>query len=337
MSGAVEVFLDDTPGETRGIVARGGRYERLIIHREDTPPQHRLGARCVGRVAAVEPAFGAAFVDLGAGEPFGFLPGKTVKQGDRVEVEVTAEPRAGKGPTLKRLGAGEGKPRLLAAGPDVAARLAMIAPGAPVQTGRDAVAASLEAEEEARPTTAVFPPWALDLAVERTRAMVAVDIDFAAVPGRDAGKGRAAANREGMAQAARLIRLKGWGGLVAIDLVGAGLNGEVILKEARAAFTDAGAAFGPLSRFGVLQLSLPWTQTPVEEVLGADPATTRAIDAVRRLRQALLSDTTAPRGIVVCAPGDVDRIAPLVARLGPRAAVRADAALADGRVRIDMG
>ncbi|RZJ96875.1 MAG: RNA-binding protein [Brevundimonas sp.] len=337
MSGGVEVFLDDTPGETRGIVARGGRYERLIIHREDATPQYRLGARCVGRVIAVEPAFGAAFVDLGAGEPFGFLPGKAVKQGDRIEVEVTAEPRGGKGPALKRLGAGEGAPRLLAAGPDVAARLAMIAPGAEVQTGRDAIAASLEAEQEALSTTAVFPQWALDLAVERTRALVAVDIDFAAVAGRDAGKGRAAANREGMAQAARLIRLKGWGGLVAIDLVGAGLNGEVILKEARAAFTDPGAAFGPLSRFGVLQLSLPWTQTPVEEVLGADSAMTRAIEAVRRLRQAILSDTATPRVTLACAHADLERIAPLAARLGPRAAVTADPALAVGRFRIDMG
>ena len=333
----VEAFLDDTPGETRGIVARDGFYERLIIHRENTPPQHRLGARSVGLVTKVEPAFGAAFVDLGAGEPFGFLPGKVVKSGDRIEVEVTAEPRGGKGPTLKRLGAGEGAPRLLEPGADMAARLAALAPGAAVQTGAVAIEASLAAEEEALATTAVFPQWALDLAVERTRALVAVDIDFAAVAGRDPGKGRAIANRQGLIQGARLIRLKGWGGLVAVDLVGAGLNGEMILREARAAFDGPGVAFGPLSRFGVVQLSLPWAQTPVDEILGANSEQTRAIDAVRRLKQALLSDTRSARAILACAPADAARIFPLAARLGPRAGVQTDPALAPGRFRIDMG
>lgn len=332
----VEAFLDDTPGETRGIVARAGLFDRLIIDREDATPQHRLGARSVGLVTKVEPAFGAAFVDLGAGEPFGFLPGKAVKQGDRIEVEVTAEPRGGKGPTLKRLEAGEGAPRLLQPGPDVAARLAALAPGVEVQTGSAAIEASLAAEEEALAITAVFPQWALDLAVQRTRALVAVDIDFAAVAGRDPGKGRAIANRQGMIQGARLIRLKGWGGLVAVDLVGAGLNGEVILKEARAAFDAPGVAFGPLSRFGVLQLSLPWTQTPLDEVLAADPDQTRVVDAVRRLNQALRRDTRSARAILACAPVDVPRIAPLAARLGPRAVVQPDPALAVGRFRIDM-
>ena len=51
MTGAadLEVFLDDTPGETRGVIARGGRYTHFLIHRDEDPPQHRLGARSVGR------------------------------------------------------------------------------------------------------------------------------------------------------------------------------------------------------------------------------------------------------------------------------------------------
>ena len=111
-----EVFLDDTPGEMRGVVARDGRFDRLLIQRESDLPQHRLGARSVGRVTAVDGGLRGAFVDLGAPEPFGFLPlrkadGLTV--GEKVEVEVSAEPREQKGPTLRLTGAGEGEPRLL--------------------------------------------------------------------------------------------------------------------------------------------------------------------------------------------------------------------------------
>ena len=78
-----EVFLDDTPGEMRGVVARDGRFDRLLIQRESDLPQHRLGARSVGRVTAVDGGLRGAFVDLGAPEPFGFLP---LRKGERVAV-----------------------------------------------------------------------------------------------------------------------------------------------------------------------------------------------------------------------------------------------------------
>src|SRR5690606_3316282 len=101
-----------------------------------------------------------------------------------------------------------------------------------------------------------------------TRALVAVDIDHAAAPGRDGRRDKGRANLEGLAQAARLIRLKGWGGLVAIDLVGTGHDGAALLAAARAAFgTEPGIVLGPVNRFGVMMLSLPWRTTPIEERL----------------------------------------------------------------------
>ena len=33
----VEVFLDEQPGETRGVIAREGRFEHLLIQREADP------------------------------------------------------------------------------------------------------------------------------------------------------------------------------------------------------------------------------------------------------------------------------------------------------------
>jgi hypothetical protein len=344
MSG-LEAFLDDTPGETRGILARDGRFERLLIQRDDDPPQTRLGARSVGRVVDVEAGFNAAFVDLGAPGPTAFLPlgpGPRLREGEAVEVQTTAEPRERKGPTVRLLGPAEGPPRLIAPGPDVAAELARLAPGVPVQTGPAAIQAAWDAEEEALADGDFFAELALDLAVQRTRALIAVDIDYAHLPGRDARKGRHRANQEGLRHAARLIRLKSWGGLVAIDLVGTRLDAEGLGRVARAAFTDEPeAVFGPLNRFGVLQLSLPWRRTPIEDRLrgwdGDQAPMTRAIALARRLRMRMLQDTATPRFTARCAPAEAILAAPLIARLGPRAATLADSAVRPGHADIEEG
>lgn len=331
MSGRVEAFLDATPGETRGVILRDGRFERLFIQRDDDFAGDRLGARSVGRVTLVDPVLRGAFVDLGGPGPAGFLPfkGRPPRVGEKLDVQVAAEPRESKGPTLRRLGAGEGEARLTAAGPDVAALLAQAAPDVTPRTGLDAARAALDAEEAALTRVERLTDLGLDIAVERTRALIAVDIDHAG------GRGRDQANRLGLAHAARLIRLKSWGGLVAVDLAGTALDGDAMSRAAKEAFSGDGAAVGPLSRFGLLQLSLPWRHTPVEERLAAAGA--RVIDAVRRLNIRLQEDRGVARVSLYVAPADLARAAPLVARLGPRAAVAVDSALMPGAHRIEEG
>ncbi len=345
----VEVFLDEQPGETRGIVARDGRFETLLIHRESDVVSHRLGARSIGRVVDVDRTLGAAFVDLGGEPPMGFLPlrkGDEIRQGMAVEVVVVAEPRERKGPSLRLIGAGEGEPRLLAPAPSVADELTRRAPGVVVQTGVPAIQASWDAEEEALADGDFYAEAGLDLAVQRTRALIAVDIDYVGLPGQDGRKGRAAVNRMGLRHAARLIGLKRWGGLVAIDLVGTGHDAAVVAAEAKAAFgrdpeIASEIAYGPLNRFGVLQLALPWRRTPLEDVLngwdGRATAQTQALDVVRRLRHAILSDTTIPRLTMRCAPSEAKLAQPLVSRLGPRAGLIADPGVQPGRAEMSEG
>lgn len=333
---ALEAFLDNTPGEVRGVIAGDGRYQHILIQREDEVPEHRLGARCVGRIVDVHPGLRGAFVELGARPPLGFLPfsGKErLNVGHKVQVEVVAEPREAKGPTLRLIGAGEGEPRLLTQGPTVAEQLARLAPGAAIVTGAAAVRAVLESEEEARSGSHAFADTGLDLAVQRTRALVAVDLDLSPAPGVAFGPpARARANRQGLEEAARLIRLRRWGGLVAIDLIGTVQDGAAVTAAARRAFgDDPDIVYGPVNRFGVLQLSLPWRQTPLEEALGGPMRVAR--DLVRALNLRLLSDTAAPRIVVRAASADAERAAPLVARLGPRAHLIADPDLPAGTFR----
>lgn len=317
----VEVFLDDTPGEARGVVVRDGQFEALVIQRDDDPPAERLGARVTGRVLRVEEGVKGAFVDIGGGAP-AFLPGKAPPpEGSRIEAEVTAEPRGGKGAVIRPLGAGSGEPGVLSPGPDVPAILAALAPGIAAQTGVEAIRAGLAAEEEALTAGVVIESLGLDLGIERTRAMVAVDLDLApsAATGRNA---RDRANVRGLHEAARLIRLRHWGGLIALDLIGANLDGEAILAAARRAFGEA-AAYGPVNRFGVLMVSLPWGRRPVEDLLKPSDERARlrqtAQTAVRRLRLALLSDRSQPTMTLCCGPELATLTAPWIAALGPRA------------------
>lgn len=342
MSG-VEVFLDDLPGETRGVIRRDGRFTHILIDREDDEPRHRLGARCVGRVAEVPQGLKGAFVDLGTEPGWALMPLKGADRlsvGQKVEVEVTAEPRERKGPTLRLIGPGQGEPRLLAQGPTVQETLTALAPGVTPVTGLDAIQASWDSEEDAGYPGELSADTGLDLMVERTRAMVTVDLDLA--PGASGAKARERANRQGLHQAARIIGLKRWGGLVAIDLIGVGHDGDAITAAAKAAFgKDPDISYGPVNRFGVMQLALPWRRTPLTEVFGdafeKRRVGHRAQDVVRSLKFSMLSDTQTPRFVIRCAPDEAAIAAPLVERLGPRAGLKADAAVAPGAFVWDEG
>lgn len=336
---ALETFLDEAPGETWGVVCRDGEPCRIFLSRDEDQPANRLEASSIGRVTALLPGGGGAFVDLGTGEPFGFLPKGAAAVGEAVHVAVTAEPRGGKGPTLKRIGTGEGPPRLLKPGPDVGEWLARAAPGVEPGTGAVAIEVVREARELALATT--FFEGGLDVAVERTRAMVTVDIDHAGEAGRDGMSARLAANRRGLTLAARRIALKNWGGLVAIDLVGTALPPEPVMAAAKISFQDTGVTFGPLSRFGVLQLSLPWTRAPFEESLFGVSGTRRKranqIEAVRTLRHALSTDRTSPWVTLAVPKGEREDMDALIVGIGPRARLVADPDLAAGTYELREG
>ncbi|MBE7217158.1 MAG: RNA-binding protein, partial [Caulobacteraceae bacterium] len=136
MSGERRLFLDDSPGERRGVVWLDGRPERLLIVREGEPGV-RLGERRIGRLGVSGPG-GGAWVELGEG-PAGWLARTPdgAAAGAAVEVEVQAEARAGKGPRLRARGPAEGAPRLVSSAPDLRARLGAFADAA-IESGDDA-------------------------------------------------------------------------------------------------------------------------------------------------------------------------------------------------------
>jgi Ribonuclease G/E len=338
------IYLDVGLGETRGVVTLDGRPERLLIRRDDDQPRIALGARVVARVASLEPALGTAFLDLGGGVEaiLPFKPDARPVRGQAIEVEIRGEPRRGKLAVARALGPGEGAPRLLAAAPDIAAELSVLGHGAALVEGPAAREVADEAEAEA--LEVVHPlPGGGELAIEPTRALTAVDVDLSDRKGGDAKRVTRQANLAALGMAARLLRLKGLGGIVVIDLVGRGHDGAALMAAARAAFgpDNPGVAIGPVGRFGTMELSLPRRSQPVLERLcrpdGALNDRTLAQRLIRRL-QAEGAAQPGARLTAVCEPHIAKAAEPLVvllaAQMGARFVVKADPATPREKIEV---
>lgn len=327
-----QAFLDEGIGQVRAGVLLDGRPERLVVDRPGDTPAARLGERRVARVAKLDRNLATAFLDLGA-EGAAVLALKPdaprFAEGASLEIEIRAEGRRGKAPAARLIGLAEGAPRPLAPGPTLAELLARWAPGAPLLTGAEARAGADLAEAEALETVHPLPGGG-SVSIEPTRAFAAIDIDVGATPGGESKRVTRRANLEGLAEAARLLRLKGLAGLVVIDLAGRGHDGAALLSAARQAFApdNPGVAIAPLSRFGVLEAAVPRRLTPTLERLagpdGAPTLQTRALAFVRDLaREAVAAPgarLTARAAPLFCAA--VDAYLPLLAaRYGARFAL----------------
>jgi Ribonuclease G/E len=339
-----ELYLDRGIGETRGVVFLDGRPERLLLWREGDEPRLQLGSRSAARVRRLEPAMGAAFLDLGGGAEgvLSFKPDARPVEGELLEVELRSEPRRGKLAVLRPLGLAEGEPRLLQGPPDPVEQLRAFAREARIVEGAQAREAADEAEAEA---LAVVHPLAGGgvLAIEPTRALTAVDIDLGDRKGADAKRVTRQANLTALETAARLLRLKGLGGLVVIDLVGRGHDGAALLAAARLAFApdNPGVALGPVSRFGTMELTIPRRAAPLHERLRGDDGALSDRTLAQRLVRRLQGEAQAQPGArlaAVCAPAVAKAAGPLVRQLaelvGARVGLSPDPSFARDRIEV---
>jgi Ribonuclease G/E len=335
------LYLDVGIGETRAVVAASGGPERLLIARDGEIAAQGLGARLVARVRKVERASGLAFLDLGQG-PDAVLnlkpEGGRLNEGQALEVEIRAEARGGKGANLRLIGPAEGAPRLLSSPPDLTQQLQAFAPKARIITGGAARRAADEAQDEALQTVFALPGGG-SIAVERTRALTAVDVDLGDRPGAEAKRAARQVNLAAVTAAARVLRLKGLGGLIVFDMAGRGHDGPALLAAARAAFAadNPGVALGPISRFGTLELTVPRRSRPVMEALADDSGESNVLTQALALVRALQLEAAADGGARLAAaasPEVAEAAAPLVDQLkalvGARVSVRGVEGLARG-------
>jgi Ribonuclease G/E len=322
------LYIDRSPGERRGVVLLDGRPERLLIERDGEAIRPRNGEVWRGRIRSLSKAFRGAFIDLGL-ERDGLMKldaSMALSEGASIEAEVAAEGREDKGPTLRLIGPGQGAPGRIAEAPSLEARLKAFAPEAEIGGGEIAREAADLAEEAILATSHMLTRGPI-LTIERARGMVAIDTDL--TDANASNKGVLEGNLVAVREAARLVRLKGLGGLIVIDLAGPAREHARILAEAREAFAadDPGVVLAGVSRLGVLEIARPWRERPLIETLtdrdGRLSARTVAQRLVRELEREGRADPGA-RLVGVAAPDVAEAATPLVAELGPRFSVAAE-------------
>ena len=332
------LYLDEGPGETRAVVALDDAPERLLIAR-DGEGYPRLGAGYTARVARVDRGLGLAWLDLGEGREAVMrlkADRAIAPEGAKLEVQIAMEPQGAKAALARVLGEGDGAPRLIVPAPDLAQALSAWAPGSPILKGREARDMADEAEAQALAVDHSLGAGG-SIAIQSTRALIAIDVDLGSAEGRDAKRAARQANLAAIGAAARLLRLKAQGGLVVFDLVGRGHDGAALANAVRAAFApeQPGVAIGPVSRFGTLELAIPRRFRPVADILcdpdGKPSATTLAFRLLRAIEREALADPGGrilARGSPAVVAAAQARADPLRERIGARFELVADPALA---------
>lgn len=280
MSESLEIWRDASIGETREALLRGGGVIALnILRASEEGRRARWGEIYVARVREIDRRRRGAFLDLGLASAQGFLPlgedGRVrlgreraaLTQGASVEVSVVREAARGKSAVveLRELGRDGQAPHRIAR-PECDEDLAQARPADGATRGKlDA------AIEDALARTAPIPGGGV-LSIEPTAALVAIDVDAGARTGSgDPERFALDLNVAAASEAARQVRLRNLGGLIAIDFVSmrAKSNNGELEKAVRAAFAGDpwSVQFGGLSRFGVYELSRAQLRTPLHETL----------------------------------------------------------------------
>lgn len=339
-------YLYKGVGETVGVVTLDGRPERFFVTWPGDDPLDAEGVHGVARVRKIEKAFSSAFVALPGGQDV-ILPLRPdmppLVEGGLVEIEIKTASRLGKAAVARFVAAGEGEPRVFAEAPSVEERLrSHVKAGSPT-TGDKALAAVEEAESDA--LAVIFDlPGGGDIAVEPTRALTTVDVDLGGREAADSKRAARQANMAAISVAARVLRLKGLGGIIVFDLVGRGHDGQALTTAARNAFAldNPGVGIGGISKFGTMEMIVPRRAPPILDRLLTQNGAPNPRHVARRLARALEREGRADPGgrlTARCAPAVAEAFlseldAGVAERLGRRFAVEAQTGWAIDRLEV---
>ncbi len=347
MSEPLEIWRDACVGETREALVRAGKPMALRIARaSDEGRRARWGEIYVARVREVDRRRRGAFLDLGLGQAQGFLPlgedGRArlgrervaLTQGAGVAVGIVREAARGKGAVAELRETGhEGQAPHRIAQPECDEELAQARPADP-QTR-----AKLDALVEDALARFVPLPAGGALSIEPTAALVAIDVDAGGRAGSsDSERFGLELNLAAALEAARQIRLRNLGGIIAIDFVS--MRAKAHMKQldegVRAAFAGDpwSVQFGGLSKFGVYELTRAQLRTPLHEQMrdgdGRLSLETVALTALRAIEREGRAQTgrqiacsVAPEVKAWLDAGEIEWRAELSGRIGMRWGIEA--------------
>jgi Ribonuclease G/E len=343
MSERLDTWIDASVGETREALVQGGRPIALRIARaSDEGRRARWGELYCARVREVDRRRRGVFLDLGLREQQGFLPlgedgrvrrgGKervALAEGQGVVVAVAREAARGKNPVVELEETdhdGEAPHRI--ARHDCDEELVLAKPA------DAAMRAKLDAVVEGALARIAPIPGGGALTIEPTAALVAIDVDAGARAGSgDPERFALDLNIAAAQEAARQVRLRNLGGLIAIDFVSmrAKSHGKILEEAVRAAFAGDpwSVQLGGLSRFGVYDLARAQLRTPLHEQLrdaeGRLSVETVALMALRAIEREARAQAGRQIACTVASEvkawldsGEIDWRAPLSNRIGMR-------------------
>jgi len=291
------VLIDEAIGETRACLfdEQGQAVELLIERWSERETRVTEGSQHQGRVVKVDVGLNAAFVEMPMGEA-GFLPfGKkgrpaAIHEGAKIPVQVSREALSGKGPNLILLP----DDAEIAVAPSLVQRM-YLPDGVPIvqadREGREQIDASID---QALGKLVTIPGGG-NIAIEQTRALVAIDVDTAN-SSQTGGK----FNYKAAQTAFRHLRLRSLGGIVVIDFAPMRTKNEraalAAALNAMAKHDPARVDLLPMSRFGTVELLRRRTMRSPSEILlgrnGKKTLETIALESLRGLENEALANTS---------------------------------------------
>jgi|CXWL01.1.fsa_nt_gi Ribonuclease G/E len=342
MSEPLEIWRDASVGEVREALVHAGKPMALRVARaSDDGARARWGELYVARVREVDKRRRGAFVDLGLRHGQGFLPlggdgqariGRervALSEGVGIVIAIVREAARGKSAVLELRETGhDGETPHRIARPECDEELAAARPG------DSAVRFKLDALIEAALSRSAPIEGGGLLTIEPTSALVAIDVDAGGRAGSgDPERFALDLNIAAAAEAARQLRLRNLGGLVAIDFVSmrSKSHQRQLEQAVRTAFEADpwSVQFGGLSRFGVYELARAQLRTPLHEQLrdsdnrlSVESVALMALRAIEREGRAQpgrqIACTISPEAKAWLDAGEIDWRADLSNRIGMR-------------------
>lgn len=294
----MRIVAEHNVGETRAAVVDGDRAVELHLERWSEKGRRAIrGEVYRARVKTIDKGINGAFCDIGRG-PDGFLPfGKAgvpegLHNGAAIGVQIAREEFQDKGPTLSLFDLEEDgdAPQVIVPAPPIAERLSMMFE-APVRSPEEADF-DLEGEFEAALEPVVPISGGGKLIIEPVTALTAIDVDAAGRQTQGGGQKLALdLNKAAAREAGRQVRLRGIGGVVAIDFLPLKKRQDqnALDQAVRGAFKrdPAKIDIAPPSRFAIVELARQRLSRALHELcwerFGVETVETRALSALRRL------------------------------------------------------
>lgn len=268
----ITLHYDSRFGLARGAICIDGQPHLYAEGHEYNQSLTMVNVRSVARLKSK--AGGVAFLSLADGaEAVLDVPQALFTrliEGTALEVGIIAEPRQEKLARAKLIAPAAGEPRRISPVQSLKERLLTQA-ATLGGVGESIVDPDvLDVAEE----SALNPSGPLSgggyLSIERTRAMIACDVDAAGGEGVLTPKAFAkACNERAVSDIGRRLRLSGLAGLVVIDLIGKRHDADRLRQLLQAGFgEEAGKLIiGPVGKFGTLEFVRPWGAVPLMDTL----------------------------------------------------------------------